>query len=51
MEMFTGRFMLGVTMTMGNKAMELLQLIESLHLSRAWKARKSHGLLVGLPTV
>lgn len=43
--------MLGVTMTMDNKAMELLQSIENPLLSRAWKARKSPELLVGLPTV
>lgn len=48
MKVFTGRFMHGATMTMDNKAMELLRSIESPLLSRAWKARKSPGLLVGL---
>lgn len=49
--MSSGRFMLGVTMTMGNKGMELLQSIGSPLLYRAWKARKSLELLVDLPTV
>lgn len=48
--MFIGRFTLGVTMTMDNKATEQLQSIESPLLYRAWKARKSPGLLVDLPT-
>lgn len=45
------RFMLGEITTMANRAMARPQLIESLHLCKAQKARRSHEWLVGLHTV